>query len=323
MTFEFRPSLEILRLCNPSQVRYGQVLKTLPSRCQWYANTGLISVDLIEITVFMVVMNEPHYVVCKVCPPAHNGQKPICRCHVADHASSKKHLRSLQKASQKQGTILPPVGPPDCFPPISFEVEMEDDLQTQPRATPPPTSDVAHGRPADFAAPLSQLWEEFQAERTIFLDDYFEEMQQRIKRGESLFSSVLPPLEDELGIEEDNEEDLAPFAPTLDAIFTDYSIDLDGMCFTNTYYTFVQYWAAVASRTSHRTRSKTSVNVSPEEPLYPWRTMPVCTDVVSLFLSTDACIGILNSSSVQFASPKVLARTKSRGSAMGEGTWCT
>ena len=54
---------------------------------------------------------------------------------------------------------------------------------------------------AEVAAPLSHLWEEFQAEHIAYLDDSFKEMQRRTESGESLFSVVLPPSEDELGIE--------------------------------------------------------------------------------------------------------------------------
>ena len=55
---------------------------------------------------------------------------------------------------------------------------------------------------ADAAVPLRQLWKEFQAEHTIYLDDYYEDMQKRIKEGKLLVSSVLPPLEDKLSIED-------------------------------------------------------------------------------------------------------------------------
>ena len=75
-------------------------------------------------------------------------------------------------------------------------------------------------------ASLSQLWEEFQAEHTVFLDDYFEEIQCKINKSELLFSSSLPPLKEELQLE-DEDEDL--LAPSIEALFVDYGIDVDGM----------------------------------------------------------------------------------------------
>ena len=73
---------------------------------------------------------------------------------------------------------------------------------------------------------MSQLWEEFQAEHTVFLDDYFEEIQCKINKGELLFSSSLPPLEEELQLE-DEDKDL--LVPSIEVLFVDYGIDVNGM----------------------------------------------------------------------------------------------
>ena len=89
----------------------------------------------------------------------------------------------------------------------------------------PAQLNVTAGASGHRTVPLSQLWEEFQAERTVFLDDYFEEIQRKIDSGESLFSSVLPPLEEELQLEEGDSE---LFEPSIEALFADFGIDADG-----------------------------------------------------------------------------------------------
>ena len=98
-----------------------------------------------------------------------------------------------------------------------------------------PTSHAVDGKSKSVEAmtPISQLWEEFQTERTIIFDDYFDQIQQKIERGESLFSTVLPPLEDELSVEQDDGESSAP---DIEAIFADYGIDLDGMVLSTSLY---------------------------------------------------------------------------------------
>ena len=72
--------------------------------------------------------------------------------------------------------------------------------------------------------PLSQLWEEFQAECTVFLDDYFEKIQRKIDNGEPLFSSVLPPLEEEPQLKDDNNKLLEP---SIEVLFADFGINAD------------------------------------------------------------------------------------------------
>ena len=75
---------------------------------------------------------------------------------------------------------------------------------------------------------MGQLWEEFQAECTVFLDDYFDEIQRKIESGEPIFSSVLPFLEEEpqLGDGDDGNSELLG-EPGVEAIFADYGIDID------------------------------------------------------------------------------------------------
>ena len=77
---------------------------------------------------------------------------------------------------------------------------------------------------AEVVAPLGHLWEEFQAKHIIYLDDSFEEMQQRTESGKSLFSVVLPPPEDELGI-----ENIKGLPIDIKPVFVDYGIDFDSM----------------------------------------------------------------------------------------------
>ncbi|KAG6376771.1 hypothetical protein JVT61DRAFT_1795 [Boletus reticuloceps] len=207
------------------------------------------------------------------CPPSHNGRKPIIRrCHAAENAGFKKHLKHHlqdQQKCQKQGTssLLARVEPQDST--ASFEMEYE--LLTQPSATlpPPPTaaadatpltpSTATNRNPAEVGVPLSHLWEEFQAEHVVYLDDYFEEMQRRSERGEPLFSVVLPPPEDELDIEDTGED----FPIGIEAAFADHGIDFDTVAGRASNHT-----------TSRHTRSKTKDHISPEEPLYPWKTKP-------------------------------------------------
>ncbi|KAI6004294.1 hypothetical protein EDD15DRAFT_2459301 [Pisolithus albus] len=129
---------------------------------------------------------------------------------------------------------------------------------TSPTTPPtPPPFDITAGDPE---VPLSQLWDEFQAEHTVLIDDYFDEIQWKIERGESLFSTILPPLQDELGLEDIDELGLVP--PSFEAMHENYGIDAD----------------AIAGRASQHVKSKVTLNVSPNEPLYPWKSMPVGLD---------------------------------------------
>ncbi|KAF8430572.1 hypothetical protein L210DRAFT_1019310 [Boletus edulis BED1] len=200
------------------------------------------------------------HVICMVCPPSHNGRKPIRRCHATQHASSQKHLKHLQDQKKRQkhetGSLPARVEPQDST--ASFEMEYEPQMQPAD-ATPPPPSTTANRNPAGVGVPLSHLWEEFQAEGVVYLDDYFEEMQQRSERGEPLFSVVLPPPEDELGIDDTGED----FPIGIEAAFADHGIDFDAVAGRASNHT-----------ASHRTKSKTKDHISPEEPLYPWKTMP-------------------------------------------------
>ncbi|KAI5983208.1 hypothetical protein EDD15DRAFT_2489603, partial [Pisolithus albus] len=148
----------------------------------------------------------------------------IRRCHVADHVRSKKHQRNIRRTVKKTGQSFQLSLPEtqDELAGITLEV-------TSPTTPPtPPPFDIAAGDPE---VPLSQLWDEFQAERTVLIDDYFDEIQRKIERGESLFSTILPPLQDELGLEDIDELGL-------------------------------------------HVKSKVTLNVSPNEPLYPWKSMP-------------------------------------------------
>ena len=182
------------------------------------------------------------------------------RCHAADHAKSKKHLRNLAKADKKKGQQAPFVlrslegfwSTPSMLqdepseepfqiydevegnlPGLSYSDEMERNPPLLPcsdemkrNLSVPFQSNSTTEASGCRAAPLSQLWEEFQAERTVFLDDYFEEIQRKIDNGELLFSSSLPPLEEELQLK-DEGEDLP--VPSIEALFADYGIDVDGM----------------------------------------------------------------------------------------------
>ena len=133
-----------------------------------------------------------------------------------------------------------------------------------------PPSNVDGG---DSGVPLSQLWDEFQAERTIPIDDYFDEIQRKIESGESILSTVLAPLEDELELEDVDELDLVP------PIFANYGIDVDGEHFGDTFLSLdTEWWIALSSRTSRPTRSGASVH---GDPLYPWTSMPVGLDRLS------------------------------------------
>ncbi|KAG8217163.1 hypothetical protein J3R82DRAFT_5231 [Butyriboletus roseoflavus] len=116
-----------------------------------------------------------------------------------------------------------------------------------------PASDITDG---DSEVPLSQLWDEFQAECVIHIDDYFDKIQQRIKSGDSIFSTILPSLKDELGVEDINKVDLLP--PTYKDMYENYGIDVD----------------TVIMKTSQHATTKTTVDVSSNELLYLWKSMP-------------------------------------------------
>ena len=154
--------------------------------------------------MFTEVGHNQQHVICKVCL-AHNGQKVIQHCHVADHTSSKKHQQNLVRATQKKGQqALLRLGTFKGFQSTPckmqdelfkmqdelFEIhgEMERNLSVLPQST------VTTEKSGNPPVTLSQFWDEFQVECTIFLDNYFNEMQWKIKGDEPLFSSVLAPL---------------------------------------------------------------------------------------------------------------------------------
>ncbi|KAI9567247.1 hypothetical protein HD554DRAFT_2173583 [Boletus coccyginus] len=195
----------------------------------------------LDTNVFAEVSQDSQYVIC--------------------HASSKKHRRNLEnatggKAQQTQSGL----GTHRGFQSTLFQT-VQDELfeiydETERNLSPLLQSNVTARNSRNSSVPLSQLWNKFQAEHTIFLDDYFDKMQQKIEEGESLFTSILPPLKEELGPEDDSEGELP--VPDLEAIYADYGIDID----------------AVANGTIHHTKFKAVSGVSPGEPLYPWKSMP-------------------------------------------------
>ncbi|KAF8438190.1 hypothetical protein L210DRAFT_3679452 [Boletus edulis BED1] len=206
--------------------------------------------------VFVEVGGDLRQVICKVCR-SRDIKKLVRRCHVAGHIQSKKHQKNLQRAAKMNGQQIPlrlgTIKLPQStssLPLASLDLEMTHPDVTMSSALPmPPPFNVDSG---DSEVPLSQLWDEFQAERTILVDDYFDEIQRSIESGESIFSTVLPPLEDELELEDADGLDLV--LPNCE----NYGIDVD----------------AIASKTSRSTKSKGGVHVSANDPLYPWTSMP-------------------------------------------------
>lgn len=171
-------------------------------------------------TVFILVRTDPQYVICKVCPSRGMDKKPaFCRCHVAGHIQSKRHQKNLwgwkeQDIPLKLGTLKRAFSLLVETPTLDTFVLAPDGLLS------PPPFDSNIGDPE---VPLGQAWDEFKAERTVHVDDYFDEIQQMIKNGESIFPTMLPPLlEDELGLEDFDELDLIP--PNSE----DHGIDVEG-----------------------------------------------------------------------------------------------
>ncbi|KAF8121665.1 hypothetical protein EV363DRAFT_1437232 [Boletus edulis] len=152
-------------------------------------------------TVFTAVRTDPQHVTCKICP-GRGCKKPfIRRCHVVDHIQSKKHQKNLREAiKQKEQDIPLKVGTLECHQ-SAFSLPMEtpasDIFAIVPDGLPsPPPFDTNSGNPE---VPFGQAWDEFEAERTLYVDDYFDEIRRMIENGESIFPTMLPPLEEELG----------------------------------------------------------------------------------------------------------------------------
>ncbi|KAH0825930.1 hypothetical protein J3R83DRAFT_7620 [Lanmaoa asiatica] len=133
---------------------------------------------------------------------------------------------------------------------LPVETPASDTFATVPDGFPyPPPFD---SNSEDPEVPFGQAWDEFEAEHTVHVDDYFDVILQMIENGESIFPTMLPPLEDELGLEDFDELDLIP--PHLE----DHGIDVE----------------AVRGRASQPAKSKVATYVSPNEPLYPWKSRP-------------------------------------------------
>lgn len=188
-------------------------------------------------TVFTAVRTDPKNVICKVCPGrAGMYKKPVIRlCHVADHIQSKKHQNNLREAikQKERGTPLKLGTLKRYQSAFSLPVETPalDIFAIVPDGLPsPPPFDSNSGDPG---VPLSQAWDAFEAERTVHVDDYFDEIRQMIENGESIFPTMPPPLEDELGLEDFDELDLIP--PNLE----DHVIDVEGSYFFSDFLSFL------------------------------------------------------------------------------------
>ncbi|KAI6008572.1 hypothetical protein EDC04DRAFT_2907009 [Pisolithus marmoratus] len=170
----------------------------------------------------------------------------------------KKHQQNLWRTVEKTGQQVPLPGILECFQ-LSLPETLDEPAGIQLKVTSPttlpilPPFDIAAGDPE---VPLSQLWDEFQAQCTVLVDDYFDEIQWKIKSGKSLFSTILLPLQDELGLEDIDKLGLIP--PSFEATYENYGIDAD----------------AIASRAPQHVKSKVAADISSNEPLYPWKSMP-------------------------------------------------
>lgn len=179
-------------------------------------------------TVFTEIINDTYYVICKVCPNC-NTKKPIHHCHVPNHVQSKVHQRNIRSLAKmkEQWKPLRLETPKYSGPMLSQALQDPwEVMQTiQPDLTLPPFPVTNK----DSEVPLGQLWDEFQAEHTILVDDYFNELQWKIKSSESILSIVLSPLQDELGLKE--SIDIDPIPPNFEEMCEDFGINVDGSSF--------------------------------------------------------------------------------------------
>ncbi|KIJ12956.1 hypothetical protein PAXINDRAFT_14320 [Paxillus involutus ATCC 200175] len=216
-------------------------------------------VSPLDPDVFIEADNGTGDVLCKVCIHSPRKRKSMQCCNVPDHEASKKHQRNLSQATRDKNPVQPALLP---APSSSSAIGTSSPLvECEPEALP---ASGAHQRspspiaidgewgPSGPELPLSDLWNEFQMEHTVQFEDYFQEMQSRMERGEHLFTSVLRPLEEELGIETDEgldpNEETSMFPP-------DFGINVRDP----------------GTRTTHNT--STGVNIPPNALLYPWKSM--------------------------------------------------
>ena len=90
-----------------------------------------------------------------------------------------------------------------------------------------PSRDSDGGDPE--VPPCDQVWDDFEDEYTVNADDYFDEIQQMIANGESIFHTMLPPLEDELGLGPEDFDDIDLIPPNLED--DSFGIDVEGSHF--------------------------------------------------------------------------------------------
>jgi hypothetical protein len=126
--------------------------------------------------VFTAVRTDPQSVICKVCPSRSVCKKfLIRRCHIASHIQSKKHQKNLREA-RKQDIPLK-LGTHERSQSIfSLPVETPawDTFTIVPDTHPSlPPFDSSHRDPE---VPFGQAWDEFEAKRTVHIDDYFNEI---------------------------------------------------------------------------------------------------------------------------------------------------
>jgi len=125
----------------------------------------------------------------------------------------------------------------------------------------PPRADPSVGSTTieedkDEELPIADLWSKYQTEQTIqSYDDYFEEMQNLMEQGESLFTCPILPTHDELGIETDEGD-------VYDTIGDDnMGIEIPGKQFY--YYTF--FWAGNNHYNRIGCRGDCEVNIKADE----------------------------------------------------------
>jgi len=195
-------------------------------------------------------------------------------CHVKGHSESKKHKKCVQHIKERSTNFTPtaaldsnPYG--SKYQVISIDPKLGQ-LGHPDESQSPPNFDMEVD-PVEY--PVENLWEDFRTERMYEFTDYFEEMQGKMERGESLLNCIMQPLGEELGLETDesdyggDDEDEDP-PHNMSGVYIFELMD-------NLLIVYFLAGAANNLHGGHVQIGQGGNSSSPGMPFYPWKSMGV------------------------------------------------
>ena len=209
-------------------------------------------------------------VICKVCPTKGGNLRKIRRHHLPGpmgHDNSRHHKLAIAAAKEIDTLPLWETSPLDIPIEDSSPSSRRDQLDEPiapldiPALGSPPAMDFD-----DEEVPIGHLYDRYFTGRTILHEDYFDEIENLLEQGESLFTCPVGPANDEFGVEMDG---------SCDDFVGDFGIELQGtekVIRRETINNGVPEHPSEVQPTVERGKV---LEVPPTSPTYPWSTMAV------------------------------------------------